>query len=668
MLTTSRSGRARRRRPTPSPPRRRAAPRAATAGRRRAAPAASTVRRIAPTLCGSSMPSSTTISGGVRRGRRDEIRDAVVARAARARRRRPGARRRARRARAIARRRRPARTRHATSSRVAPASAHASALRPRLVSAVDAVDRAIRDVTRTRRRKRLAATGLMPRRSAPWTAVDSVPERLRERLRALAAADDRRQPRVSPAARAAIDRRHRQIQLGPAVRPGQRDAESDGTAPCPSARSARAPGRRPPGTPPCRRAAPRSRRAAPGPRSRAPRCSSTCATSGCCSAAAGSKSNRNCSRSGISSSRSTEPTAIGSSDARNSSASSVAAPHVAARHEVADRLGGDPARRRHLHVVAVHPRQLLVVEDAGAVADVLDREAARELRHRQQLVVGAGIVGRGARRPADQRQVVDQRLGQIPAQPELRDRGRAVPLRQRRVIGSHHQRQMRELRRRESERPIEQQLPRRVRDVILAADHMRHLHQRIVDDDGEVVGGRPSERTRTGSPMTSVLNVTSPRTSIGERRPRSPGARGSGSTGRSPASIRARASLEREVPAGPVILRRPARRQIRLALAFELAPASRSSSRRGRRRAARWRTTRTGAAAPTGGTGRAGRRCPAPRPSPGRASADPRECPLSDSRVDRSASVSSMRRMNVPSWPRASSQLNSAVRALPTCS
>ena len=40
----------------------------------------------------------------------------------------------------------------------------------------------------------------------------------------------------------------------------------------------------------------------------------------------------------------------------------------------------------------------------------------------------------------------------------------------------------------------------------------------------------------------------------------------------------------------------------------------------------------------------------------------------SDSFVDRSVSVSSMRRMNVPSWPRASSQLKSAVRALPTWS
>ena len=39
----------------------------------------------------------------------------------------------------------------------------------------------------------------------------------------------------------------------------------------------------------------------------------------------------------------------------------------------------------------------------------------------------------------------------------------------------------------------------------------------------------------------------------------------------------------------------------------------------------------------------------------------------SDSLVDRSMSVSSIRRMKVPPWPRANSQLNSAVRALPTC-
>ena len=62
-----------------------------------------------------------------------------------------------------------------------------------------------------------------------------------------------------------------------------------------------------------------------------------------------------------------------------------------------------------------------------------------------------------------------------------------MALRQRRVIGAEHEREMREARRPEAERPIEQDLARRVRDVILAADHVRHLHQRIVDHDREVV-------------------------------------------------------------------------------------------------------------------------------------------------------------------------------------
>ncbi len=119
--------------------------------------------------------------------------------------------------------------------------------------------------------------------------------------------------------------------------------------------------------------------------------------------------------------------------------------------------------------------------------DILDREAARHLVDRQELGVVLAAAAVGARRPADERQVVHQRLGQVAARAKLGDRCRAVPLRQRRVVGPEHERQVRELRRREPERLIEQDLPRRIRDVILAADHVRHLHQRIVDHDGEVV-------------------------------------------------------------------------------------------------------------------------------------------------------------------------------------
>ncbi len=50
---------------------------------------------------------------------------------------------------------------------------------------------------------------------------------------------------------------------------------------------------------------------------------------------------------------------------------------------------------------------------------------------------------------------------------------------------------MRERRRLVTAGLVQKDLPRRVRDVILAANHVRHLHQGIVDDDGEVVGGNP---------------------------------------------------------------------------------------------------------------------------------------------------------------------------------
>ncbi len=49
---------------------------------------------------------------------------------------------------------------------------------------------------------------------------------------------------------------------------------------------------------------------------------------------------------------------------------------------------------------------------------------------------------------------------------------------------------MREGRRRETERLVQQDLARRVGDVVFAPHHVRHFHQRIVDHDREVVGGR----------------------------------------------------------------------------------------------------------------------------------------------------------------------------------
>ena len=225
---------------------------------------------------------------------------------------------------------------------------------------------------------------------------------------------------------------------------------------------------------------------------------------------------------------------------------------------------------------------------------------------------------------------------------------------------------MRELRRREAERLIQQDLPRRIRDVILAADHVRDLHQRIVDDDGEVVGG-----AAVGADDHRIAD------DVGvERRPRR--ARGpvnvtSSVSGTSKADDRPLAGVD---PRARLFARdrgtcrdtsAAGRRRDRPGDRPRACPASRSSSTRDASRSARWRRTRRGAAARTGDRGRAAADVgPSSQSSPSQRRSS--RMLASDSRVERSASVSSMRRMNVPSLPCASSQLKSAVRALPTCS
>ena len=71
-----------------------------------------------------------------------------------------------------------------------------------------------------------------------------------------------------------------------------------------------------------------------------------------------------------------------------------------------------------------------------------------------------------------------------------------MPLRQRRVVGPQHQRQVSEYRRRPTQGLVDENLAWRVRDVILAADHVRDRHQRVVMTTTAVVGGR--RRTERG--------------------------------------------------------------------------------------------------------------------------------------------------------------------------
>ena len=130
---------------------------------------------------------------------------------------------------------------------------------------------------------------------------------------------------------------------------------------------------------------------------------------------------------------------------------------------------------------AVQPLELLVVEGRRARADAIQREALDQLlrRHLGGLVVV---------RPAEQREEVHQRLGDVAGVPELVDRLRAVALGELLAVVAEHVRDVRVDRQLVAERSQDLDLLRRVRDVVVAADHVRDRVVHVLDGRGEVVG------------------------------------------------------------------------------------------------------------------------------------------------------------------------------------
>jgi hypothetical protein len=84
-------------------------------------------------------------------------------------------------------------------------------------------------------------------------------------------------------------------------------------------------------------------------------------------------------------------------------------------------------RRQRPQVDAVHPVQLLVVEDGRALGDPLQREPFDQLvaGHDRRAVVVA---------PAEQREIVDERVRLVALRAELVRGHRPVPLRERRAV------------------------------------------------------------------------------------------------------------------------------------------------------------------------------------------------------------------------------------------
>ncbi len=106
-----------------------------------------------------------------------------------------------------------------------------------------------------------------------------------------------------------------------------------------------------------------------------------------------------------------------------------------------------------------------------------------ELVDREDLLLGPG-------RPAEQREVVHQRLADEALRDVVRDRGLALALAHLGAVRVEDQRQVRERRHRVAEGAEQQDVLGRVREMVLAADHVADLHRRVVDDDREVVERR----------------------------------------------------------------------------------------------------------------------------------------------------------------------------------
>src|SRR5919106_935738 len=135
-------------------------------------------------------------------------------------------------------------------------------------------------------------------------------------------------------------------------------------------------------------------------------------------------------------------------------------------------------------VDAVHPGQLLVIERRGARPHALEREALDQLvgRHDRRLVVVA---------PAEKREVVHERRRNVAVAAELLHGDGAVPLRELAPVHAEDVRHVRVRRRVGAQGLEEEDLLRRVRDVVLAADDVRDAGIGVVHRRGEVVRRRP---------------------------------------------------------------------------------------------------------------------------------------------------------------------------------
>ena len=147
---------------------------------------------------------------------------------------------------------------------------------------------------------------------------------------------------------------------------------------------------------------------------------------------------------------------------------------------------GELLRGERLQIFAVHPGQLVVVEDGGRFVESVDVEDLLKLGERKEFTV---ILGR----PAEQRDVVHDGGGEVSVRDESLETHGAVAFGEFRDVAvgvaPHDERKMDVFRDLPAESAVEQIVFRGAREVFAAAHNMGDAHGVIVDDVREVVGG-----------------------------------------------------------------------------------------------------------------------------------------------------------------------------------
>ena len=133
-------------------------------------------------------------------------------------------------------------------------------------------------------------------------------------------------------------------------------------------------------------------------------------------------------------------------------------------------------------VMLVDPIQFFGVELRGRRRDVIEIEPGAKLLHRKNFFVAV--------RPAEARQVIDHRLGQITVFIVLHHADRTVSLRELGAVVAKDHGQVRVLRHRRAKRLEYVDLAWGIVDMVVAAYDMCNAHVPVVHHHAEIVGGR----------------------------------------------------------------------------------------------------------------------------------------------------------------------------------